>query len=145
MVLSKISMHLLQPLLLYERSWSIAKNGGQIRRSGFKRRLASCPLSGRLCWLDSIPDYRFKADQPFPLRSMLNNFDEVSDVLRGTAYESLLWLIVGVLCDNIQTALNSRLVQSDNLRKDIIADEVVILCHFLPVFCAGPLYQGRCT
>lgn len=32
-----------------------------------------------------------KQTNPFPLRSMLTNFDEVSDVLRGTAYESLLF------------------------------------------------------
>ncbi|RPH20086.1 MAG: hypothetical protein CBC49_000640 [Alphaproteobacteria bacterium TMED89] len=32
-----------------------------------------------------------KQTNPFPLRSMLNNFDEVSNVLRGTAYESLLF------------------------------------------------------
>lgn len=32
-----------------------------------------------------------KQTNPFPLRSMLNNFDEVSDVLRGTGYESLLF------------------------------------------------------
>lgn len=31
-----------------------------------------------------------KQTNPFPLRSMLKNFDEVSNVLRGTAHESLL-------------------------------------------------------
>ena len=32
-----------------------------------------------------------KQTNPFPLRSILDNFDEVSDVLRGTVYESLLF------------------------------------------------------
>lgn len=32
-----------------------------------------------------------KQTNPFPLRSILDNFDEVSDELRGTVYESLLF------------------------------------------------------